>query len=138
LAGRWSGAFKKPIQKPRIPIYLGGFSLNTFSRIAKYADGWLAAAAGSLEYLANGIKTLQGEESRIDISIITLTFPQITTKSQKENGAKKAPFSGTIDEVGDNLRNMKEMGVDHVIFGLIDPDLGQVISNTKQLSKFAK
>ena len=30
----------KPIQKPRIPIYLGGFTPNTFSRIAKYADGW--------------------------------------------------------------------------------------------------
>ena len=25
----------KPIQKPRIPIYLGGFSSNTFSRVAK-------------------------------------------------------------------------------------------------------
>lgn len=33
----------KPIQKPRIPIYLGGFSSNTYSRIAKYADGWLPA-----------------------------------------------------------------------------------------------
>jgi hypothetical protein len=65
---RWSGAFKKAIQKPRIPIYLGGFSPNTFSSIAKYADGWLAAAAGSLECLGNGIKTLQGEERRIDIS----------------------------------------------------------------------
>src|ERR671922_1097866 len=32
----------KPIQKPRIPIYLGGFSPNTFSRIVKYADGWLS------------------------------------------------------------------------------------------------
>lgn len=40
---RWSGAFKKVIQKPRIPIYLGGFSPNTFSSIAKYADEWLEA-----------------------------------------------------------------------------------------------
>src|SRR5919201_4990629 len=49
----------KPIQKPHPPIYLGGFAPNTFSRIAKYADGWLpaAAAAGgtSLEYHANSI-----------------------------------------------------------------------------------
>jgi alkanesulfonate monooxygenase SsuD/methylene tetrahydromethanopterin reductase-like flavin-dependent oxidoreductase (luciferase family) len=26
----------KPIQKPHIPVYLGGFSSNTFSRIVKY------------------------------------------------------------------------------------------------------
>jgi probable F420-dependent oxidoreductase len=54
----------KPIQKPSIPIYLGGFSPNTFSRIARYADGWLPAAAGSLDYLANGIKTLKEKEGK--------------------------------------------------------------------------
>jgi alkanesulfonate monooxygenase SsuD/methylene tetrahydromethanopterin reductase-like flavin-dependent oxidoreductase (luciferase family) len=42
----------KPVQKPHIPIYLGGFSPNTFSRIAKYANGWLGATGGPLEYLA--------------------------------------------------------------------------------------
>ena len=32
----------KPIQKPHIPIYLGGFSPNTFSRIVNYdTNGWL-------------------------------------------------------------------------------------------------
>ena len=32
----------KPLQKPHIPIYLGGFSPNTFSRIVKYDSkgGW--------------------------------------------------------------------------------------------------
>ena len=34
----------KPIQRPRIPIYLAGFSPNTFSRVVKYADGWLPSA----------------------------------------------------------------------------------------------
>ena len=32
----------KPIQKLYIPIYLSGFVSKTFTRIAKYADGWLA------------------------------------------------------------------------------------------------
>jgi alkanesulfonate monooxygenase SsuD/methylene tetrahydromethanopterin reductase-like flavin-dependent oxidoreductase (luciferase family) len=36
----------KPVQKPCIPIYLGGFSPNTLNRIAKYdADGWLGVCA---------------------------------------------------------------------------------------------
>jgi probable F420-dependent oxidoreductase len=34
----------KPIQKPHIPLYLGGFASNTFSRISKYTNGWLGAA----------------------------------------------------------------------------------------------
>jgi len=31
----------KPIQKPHIPIYLGGYSQSTFVRVANYANGWI-------------------------------------------------------------------------------------------------
>jgi alkanesulfonate monooxygenase SsuD/methylene tetrahydromethanopterin reductase-like flavin-dependent oxidoreductase (luciferase family) len=30
-----------PLQKPYIPIYLGGYSQKTFARIANHADGWI-------------------------------------------------------------------------------------------------
>jgi probable F420-dependent oxidoreductase len=33
----------KPIQKPHIPIYLGGYAHKTFARIVNHADGWLAS-----------------------------------------------------------------------------------------------
>ena len=37
----------KPVQKPAIPIYLGGFSPNTFARITKYdLNGWLGVIHG--------------------------------------------------------------------------------------------
>lgn len=52
----------KPIQKPHIPLYIGGFASNAFSRISKYANGWLGAAGGPLEYLSNGIKMLRDQE----------------------------------------------------------------------------
>jgi hypothetical protein len=45
-------------------------------------------------------------------------------------------MSGTIDEVGDDLRKIKEMGIDHVIFGFMGVDSKQVINTIKQLSKF--
>ena len=39
----------KPIQKPSIPIYLGGYNPKTFSRIVKYdANGWLASMSGAV------------------------------------------------------------------------------------------
>ena len=47
-----SKVYPKPIQKPHIPVYLGGFSPNTFSRIVKYdINGWLGVVGGPLEYL---------------------------------------------------------------------------------------
>jgi probable F420-dependent oxidoreductase len=51
----------KPIQKPGIPVYLGGFTSNTFPRIIKYdLNGWLSVAqfgTGSLKDFENSIKS---------------------------------------------------------------------------------
>ena len=82
----------KPVQKPHIPIYLGGFSPNTFSRIAKYANGWVGVVGGSLEYLANSIKMLRDQVAKAnnnrdpdELEIATLVFPQIDTSPTKQN-----------------------------------------------------
>jgi hypothetical protein len=44
-------------------------------------------------------------------------------------------MSGTIDEVGTDLRRIKEIGVDHVIFGFIGVNLMRVIETANELSK---
>src|SRR5215217_5479679 len=58
----------KPIQKPHIPIYLGGYVPKTFARIANHADGWLASLSGPLDFLHNSIKSLRDEASRANRS----------------------------------------------------------------------
>jgi probable F420-dependent oxidoreductase len=123
----------KPVQKPRIPIYLGGFAQNTFSRIAKYADGWLPTVSGSLDYITNGVKTLKEKDRHVEI--ITLIFPGV---NELKEGAPRSLFSGTIDDVGGDLRKIKDMGINHVIFGLMDPNMDQVVDKAKQLSKFIR
>ena len=55
----------KPIQKPNIPIYLGGFSPNTFARIVDYdTNGWLGLIGGPLDYLENTIKALKDKANK--------------------------------------------------------------------------
>jgi hypothetical protein len=87
----------------------------------------------------NGIKTLkeQGKREKRDLEIITLTFP-FHADSHKEDSTRRAPFNGTVDDVGNDLRRIKEMGVDHAILELTDPDMNRVIDIAKQVSKFAK
>jgi probable F420-dependent oxidoreductase len=133
----------KPIQKPHIPLYLGGFAPNTFSRIAKYANGWLGSAGGPLEYLANGIKMLSDQAAKSnrnsnELKIATLAFPQIDTSPppKQANTNQRVPLSGTIKQVGDDLRKIKQMGVDHMIFGFMRMDSKEVIETVKQLSRF--
>lgn len=147
----------KPIQKPHIPIYLGGFVPKTFTRIARYAEGWLATQNGPLEYLDNGIKALRDQAIKANrdpnqLKVITLTFPQImgssSAKSDKgssngdsENSNQRNAFTGTIDDIGRDIQGLKQMGVDHIVFAVSSVAKGdpkKAVGIAKELSKFAR
>ena len=139
----------KPIQKPHIPIYLGGFSPNTFSRIVNYdANGWLGAVGGPLEYIENTTQTIKGQANKADkdpnnFKVILLTYPNIDdSKNRPTNEVQRFPLTGTIDQIGNDIARIKDMEIDHIIFGYnfihTGNDVDNIIDKTKQLSKFAK
>lgn len=137
----------KPIQKPHIPIYLGGFSQGTFSRIIKYdLTGWLGVLAGPLDYLQNSINTIKDLAKKANkdpnkFRVILLTYPNVMDSSQSGQG-QRFPLTGTIEQIGDDIQKIKQMEVDHIVFGYnFVPTYGNVsniIDMTKQLSKFAR
>lgn len=140
----------KPIQKPHVPIYLGGFSPNMFSRIVKYdINGWLGVVGGPLEYIENSIKTIKEQANKANkdpdnFRIIMLTYPNIAESQSSSNNKDKDrfPLSGGVDEIGIDIQRIKDMGVDHIIFGYnfspIGKDVDKMMNISKQLSKFAK
>lgn len=146
----------KPIQKPHLPIYLGGVVTETFARIAKYADGWLAPVGGALDVLENSIKSLRKEANKEnrnanELKILALTFPQITTRTntaesqegiRTERGSnsqsQRSPLTGTIDEIGSDIQRIKGMGVEHIIFAFVGLESDKVINITKDLSNYAR
>jgi probable F420-dependent oxidoreductase len=144
-----SKVYPKPIQKPHIPVYLGGFSPNTFSRIVKYdINGWLGVVGGPLEYLENTIKAIKEQASQANknpdnFPVILLTYPNVSEdQSSSDKDKNRFPLYGGIDEVGSDIQRIKGMGVDHIIFGYnfspIGKDVAKMIYISKQLSKFAK
>jgi probable F420-dependent oxidoreductase len=141
----------KPIQKPYPPIYMGGFSPNTYSRIVNYdTNGWLGLIAGPLEYLDNTIKTIRDIANKANkdpnnFKVILLTYPNLAFDSKNQsttNETQRFPVTGTIDQAGIDIQRIKQMGVDHIIFGYnfipIGRDIDKMIDITKQLSKFAR
>jgi probable F420-dependent oxidoreductase len=134
----------KPIQKTGIPVYLGGFTPNTFSRIIKYnLSGWLGVVGGSLEYIENNIKSIRERASQVDknpdnFQIIILA----DLRKSYKNHETRFPFSGNIDEIGSDIQRLKDVGVDHIIFGYnfvpIGRDVDKMITLSKELSKFAR
>ena len=143
----------KPVQKPHPPILLGGFSPNTFTRIVNYADGWLPVAGfGPLEQIEQAINGLREGARKVDkdpskIRIFVLTYPNMllnSSSSSAESSSKqqRLPMTGTTDQIGSDIEQIKAMDVEHIIFGhvfsAIAKDMKKTIELTKQLARFAR
>jgi probable F420-dependent oxidoreductase len=143
----------KPIQKPHPPVYLGGFSPNTFSRIVNYdTNGWLAVTAGPLEYLDNTTKVIKDIAKKANkdpnnFKVVLLAHLNIVLDSKGQSSAtanegQRFPFTGTIDQIGNDIRKVNEMDIDHIVFGYafipIGRDPNKVLDISKQLAKFAR
>jgi probable F420-dependent oxidoreductase len=144
----------KPIQKPHPPIYLGGFSPNTFSRIINYdTNGWLAVVGGPLEYTDKTIKTIKDiakkankDPNKFKVVLLAHLNIALDSKSQstssKINEDQRFPFTGTIDQIGNDIKRVKQMDIGHIVFGYVFIPLGRnvdsVINVTKELSKYAR
>jgi hypothetical protein len=136
----------KPIQKPHIPTYLGGFSSKTFSRIINQElNGWLGGMQGlaQLENVENTIKQYADQMNKDSKNFLTIlvTYPYVKNQSPT-NDSNRPILTGTIDEIGRDIRQIKDIGVDHIVFGYnfvpIGRDVDKMMSVSKELSKYAR
>ena len=145
----------KPVQKPHIPIYYGGDSPKIFSRVVNYTDGWIFGIVPTIpnpfECLRNGMKQLKEEARRLNkdpdkLKTIVVVFPHISLPYSSDhyinqNEQKRIPFVGTVNEVGRNIQEIRDMGIEHVIlyynFSPEGRDMNKIIDITKQLGEFA-
>jgi probable F420-dependent oxidoreductase len=135
----------KPVQKPHPPILLGGFSPKTFSRIVNYANGWIGVAGfgplEQLEQVINGLKesARKSDKDPSEISIYMLSYPNVL---ESPSNQIRAPMTGTIEQIGSDIEQIKAMGTDHIIFGhlfsSVGRDLKKMVEVTKELARFAK
>jgi alkanesulfonate monooxygenase SsuD/methylene tetrahydromethanopterin reductase-like flavin-dependent oxidoreductase (luciferase family) len=146
----------KPVQRPHPPILLGGFSANTLLRIVNYADGWIPVAgfgpSEQLEQAINGLRegARKANNCPSKIRVFVLTYPNVldssssssATSSSSSSEQQRLPMTGTTDQIGTDIDQIKAMGVEHIIFGHvfspIDKDMKKMIEITKQLARFAK
>jgi len=137
----------KPLQEPHPPILLGGFSPKTFSRIVNYANGWIGIAGfgplGQLEQMINGLKesTRKLDKDPSNIGIYIGSYPNVL-ESPVSSNETRSPMTGTIEQIGSDIEQIKTMGTNHIFFGYmyssISNDMKKMVEVTKQLARFAK
>lgn len=141
----------KPVQKPRPPILLGGFTPKTFPRIATYADGWIGIAGfGPLEQLGQMVIGLKEEAKKANressaVKVYILAYPSVSDSSSSNSDSSsqpRSPMTGTIEEIGSDIEQIREMGVEHMVFGYLFSPVGRNMTKmmevTKQLARFCR
>lgn len=137
----------KPVQKPHIPIFIGGFTPNTFSRIVNYdTNGWLGVLFGPFDQLQSTINAMKelaikSKKDSNSFRVILLTYPNIQ-ESGNSAGGQRFPMTGTIEEIGADIKVIKDMGIEHIVLGFFfSPkyeSIDQTIEISRQFMRYAK
>jgi len=110
------------------------------------------AGFGPLEQLKQAINGLRecarkANKDPSKISVFAAINPNVlesysSTSSSPPSGQQRLSMTGTIDQIGNDIYQIKDMGVEHLIFGYISSpiskDVKKMIDITKQLARFAK
>lgn len=137
-------ALPKPAQRGGIPIWIGGHSDAAVRRAARLGDGWhpigLRPPAILLpaEYGAKVARLRAwAREAGRDPREITLTFRapmEVRPRSTKAPGGDRPLFQGTAAEVMADIRRYQALGVSHIVFDPVRPDLRAQLANMERFA----
>jgi probable F420-dependent oxidoreductase len=113
----------QPVQKPHPPIWIGGHSRAALRRAARHGDGWHPVGANPAAMLAPPeFKTLLDELRRLteaegrDPRALTISYKAPLYDAGVPAGGVRRPFSGTADQVLDDIATYAGLGVSELIF----------------------
>jgi len=131
-----------PLQKPHPPIWIGGHSPAALRRAARLGDGWhpVGAIAASplppeeMRALLETLKRLTAEAGR-DFSALTISYKApLYDTGIPDRGGNRRSFSGSAEEIADDIRGFAAIGVHELIFDFRGQSTSESI---ERLQRFA-
>ena len=121
----------KPVQKPHIPIWVGGESNRAIRRAARMGNAWHPLGTnpdfplGTPELLKASIDRLAARTEREgrNPQEVEVAF-RISTFDPNSDGSEGVPFAGPAEKVAEDIRVYEALGVTNLIF-----DFGGVASS---------
>jgi len=141
----------KPVQKPHVPIWMGGGHPNALKRAATIADGWMGSGGSSKAEFARSVPIMRENlekagrdpktfplskrvflsvHERADVARSELHH-WFTTVYHNPNGAEASGVYGTPEQVRERLEELAAHGADHLL-------LNPVCRHTEQLEALAE
>ncbi len=136
----------KPVQRPGLPIWVGGEGAAARKRAGELGDGWYptirnpkepladpAAFAAALADVRRHASAAGRDPQTIDVAMFAPGYS--LGAPQKDRDGKRLAFTGSADEIASEARAFKAIGVRHINVGFESTDLGDAMRKLERLAK---
>jgi probable F420-dependent oxidoreductase len=133
----------KPVQKPHIPIWIGGHSRRALRRAAELGDGWHPIGgvptaplepddlAAKVSLLAQYARAVGREPKEIRVAFKASLYD----RDQASRAGHRRRFTGSAEEIVADVREYQSVGVDCVILDVRTPDQAQTLERLHWLAQ---
>ncbi len=133
----------KPLQKPTIPIWIGGHSKQAIRRAARLGDGWhpiggVPTIPLEPEDIARDMSMLReyAEKAGRDPKNIRVALKGSLFDREKQiTPGKRRRFIGSAEEVASDIRDYRAVGVDTMIFDVRQPTTSETLERMEWMAK---
>lgn len=125
----------KPLQKPHMPIWLGGAHPNVYKRAARHADGWMGSGSSSLAAFKERVPQMlramdEAGRDRASFTISKRVYLAIDDQPQRAyerlavwfgkvygnaDMARQVAVVGNARQVRERIEEVASWGVDHLL-----------------------
>jgi probable F420-dependent oxidoreductase len=129
--------YPKPIQQPRIPIWIGGEGMAAMRRTAKYGDAWfpyyIDITPGELRERFDTIRRMAEEAGRNpeQIQLACCRPIEVTREAVPQDENR---LHGTPEQLVEALGAYRDAGVDHIALQFMVP---RWLDRVEQIERFA-
>jgi probable F420-dependent oxidoreductase len=134
----------QPVQKPYPPIWIGGHSGPALRRVARHGDGWHPVGANpavpmrpaELRAALDELVRLTEAEGR-DPSALTISFkaPVYDVSATTLDGVERRPFSGSAQQVADDIGTYEKLGVGELVFDFRSEHLNETLDGMERFAE---
>jgi probable F420-dependent oxidoreductase len=133
----------KPVQKPTIPIWIGGHSKQAIRRAARLGDGWHPiGGVPTIPLEPEGIK--KDLEMLVDYALKAGRDPKqirivlkgsLFDREKQITPGKRRRFIGAAEEIASDIRDYRGAGVDTMIFDVRQPSFNATMERMEWMAK---
>ncbi|QKE85263.1 TIGR03619 family F420-dependent LLM class oxidoreductase [Arthrobacter sp. NEB 688] len=116
-----------PVQRPHLPLLVGGTAEPALHRAGRLADGWVAGSTHDLARLAHDVEVVRAGARDAgrdpgDLHVLVRVVPELTPR---DPGPGRRPFHGTAEQLRDDAGALARHGATEVLLDLnLSPRVG--------------